>query len=511
MSDDAFWTENDALPSSSTRPKLYDLDAERATLGAITLDVSVLADVLAILQPGDFYDPRHATLLEALVAIDGKPDAAIGGHVNMVALKRHLHAVDRFHTVGGSQYVAELSDCVPTAAHARESARLVAELAARRRVQERALIAWKGAADLRRPIDAVADESSNALLAAAKGGKAVSSLCPVGAALQRVTERIGTANPRGLTTPWPTIDDAIRGLRGGRFHLVAAKTSMGKSSFARNLATALAAPTTFYDAEDTRRNLAPIPTLYFALEMPTDENAAQVMASVLRCSGADVENGTFTRHGITMDDYCAARRVLDAAPLFFDAETDSTARQIAIARQFARRYKRTHGQVVVIVDYLQLANCDGLVTEKDPTRERMVGAMSFAWKRFAMREDVPVIALSQLNRGCGDDECPKLEHLRESGSLEQDSDVVMFLWGKLPEGGSITQSITCTLAKIRGGPRGVAVPLTFHRASTRFHETEAAFDGLHNVVPMHRPSAPRAVDPWPEVAPENEQELGEGV
>ena len=199
----AFWLDDNTPAAKPTTERvqpadpLVDLDAERATLGAITLDVTVLADVLAIARPEDFADPRHTVILDALVAIDGKPDAVDRGAVNLVTLGRHLRAIGRFNTLGGSQYVAELSECVPSSSHARESARLVAELAARRRVRESALVTSKHAADLRRPIDAVADAGSTALLGAAKGGRPVSSLCPLGTSLQRVAERVGEVETRG--------------------------------------------------------------------------------------------------------------------------------------------------------------------------------------------------------------------------------------------------------------------------------------------------------------------------
>lgn len=507
-----FWIEDDETPAprpfveerrdTPTEP-LCDLAAERATLGAVTMHAAVLADVLAIVQPGDFHDDRHRVVLDALVAIDGRPDATDRGAVNLVALGRELRRAGRYNTIGGAQYVEELSTCIPTAVMARESARVVADLAARRRVRDSALTTAKHAADAGRPIDATADSAATAILAASKGGVPRTSVVSLGTSLQRLEDRVGTAATRGLALPWPSLDNALRGLRGGRLHLLAAKTSMGKSSLARNLATALAAPSVYYGANDERSRAAPVPVLYFAAEMPTDENTTQVMASLLECAGSDVENGTLTPD--RMQAYCDARGALGEAPLFFDDETNQAAQQIALARQFARKHKPRgkdgDAQVVIVVDYLQLCDPAGLVAEKNPTRERMVGAMSFAWKRFAMREDVPVVILSQLNRECGDDECPKLNHLRESGSLEQDSDVVMFLWGKLPDGPALTQDITCTLAKIRGGPRGVAVPMTFQRKATRFYElgtaeADAQHGGRDSVVRDIRPGVRRAANDY---------------
>ena len=500
----AFWLDDDTTAAKPTTERvqpadpLVDLDAERATLGAITLDVTVLADVLAIARPEDFADPRHTVILDALVAIDGKPDAVDRGAVNLVTLGRHLRAIGRFNTVGGSQYVAELSECVPSSSHARESARLVAELAARRRVRESALVTSKHAADLRRPIDAVADAGSTALLGAAKGGRPVSSLCPLGTSLQRVAERVGEVETRGCPLPWPSIDRAIRGLRGGRVHYVAGLTSMGKSSLARNMAVSLAAPAAWYasgpdEPTDPRADRVPVPFLFFAMEMPTDENSTQVIASVLGCAGSDIENGTLQSAGVSHDAYIRARGVLDAAPLYFDAETDHATQQIALARQFVRSRKgkpvsatdpRLVEQVVIVLDYLQLSDPEGLVPEKNPTRERMVGAMSRAWKRFAMKEDVPVVILSQLNREASDGKCPVLKDLRESGSLEQDADVVMFLWGEQPDAQAATQTVNATLAKIRGGPRNVMVPLTFHRKPTRFFEIDPAAERPSSVYPI---------------------------
>lgn len=477
----------EAWREAPTSPDLLvDLASEQSTLGAIMLDHTLLADVCAIAPRDDFADPRHGTILDALVAIDGQPNAVNeNGSVSIPALCAQLRTMSPgLNTVGGAQYLAALYRRLPSAVQARAYAATVAELATRRRLREVATDLQKRAADTRTPVDVVADKALRAVERASKGSVAASSQVSVGVALQRVADRVGVVETRGLPLPWPSIDHALGGLRGGRTHYLAAKTSMGKSSFARNLATALAAPSVYYDVSDERAALPATPVLFFALEMKTDENAVQVMASVLRCSGADVERGN-----VNMEQYCDALRVLDGAPLVFDDATDNAAQMLALARQFVRKHKRDGArQAAVVIDYLQLCDPFGLAMEKNPTRERMVAVMSREWTRFAIREDVPVVILSQLNRDCEDEECPKLKHLRESGSVEQDADVVAFLWGKLPESGALTQEITCTLAKIRGGPRGLAVPMLFHRASTRFYE--AATAGLYapresNVVSIH--------------------------
>lgn len=469
---------------------LTDPGAEMALLGAVMLDYSLLADACARVGREDLSDPRLATVLDALVAIDGKPGATDRGAVSVPALCNELRRVGQYHAVGGAQFLEELTNRLPTAVHMHSYAALVADLAARRRLRTAGHALAKRAADAHTPVDVVTDRALREVEHAGKGGLKAESQVSVGASLARLAERVGEVEARGLPLPWPMIDRAIRGLRGGKTIYIAAKTSMGKSSLARNLATALAAPSVYYREGDEHFTDAPVPVLFFSLEMPTDENAAQVMASVLQCSGADVERGT-----VDMDAYCAALRVLKGAPLTFDDATDSAAQMLALARQFVRKHKRAGAkQAVVMVDYLQLCDPFGLQLEKNPTRERMVAVMSREWKRFAVRENVPVVILSQLNRDCADEECPKLNQLRESGSVEQDADVVMFLWGKLPDGGALTQDITCTLAKIRGGPRGVAVPLTFHRASTRFYEaTTAALDASipDNVRPL-RPGTQRA-------------------
>lgn len=462
------------------RPEtLADLEAERAVLGGILLDNEAFAVVDTQVAAGDFWHPAHGVIYEVFADLDGR-----GVPIDIITLSEALRARDRLNTVGGAQYLGELTDVIPTIAHIASHSGIVADLAARRRVRDEALQTALRAADCTTPIETVADHGAEAMQAAARGASRASTLRSVGDALEAVAARTLAGTRHGFPLPWPTLDRALRGLRGGRQHVIAGLTAMGKSTLARNLATSLAAPAAWFAPRFTANvseameraaaaRRAPVPVLFFALEMPVEENAIQVMASCIGASGEAVERGVLT--DLQIKAYTAARNALDGCPLRFDDVTEAAARMCAIARQF----RRQHGPCVVIVDYLQLCDPAGLTTEQTPTRERQVAAMSRAFKRLAVRLDVPVVVLSQLSRrGDRDEACPKLSDLRESGSVEQDADAVIFLWGKRPQGHDAVQEVNCTLAKIRGGCAGVTLPMRLHRAATRFEEAPDALLSL---------------------------------
>jgi replicative DNA helicase len=468
-----------------TPEPLTDPEAERAVLGGILLDNEAFTVVDTQLAAGDFAHPAHGVLYEVFGELDRR-----GSPIDIITVSEALRARDRLNTVGGAQYLGELTDTIPTVAHIASHASIVADLAARRRVRDAALQVALRAADGTAPIEAVADAGAEALQGAARGARGATTLRTLGDALDAVTARTLEGARHGFPLPWPTLDRSLRGLRGGRQYVIAGLTSMGKSTLVRNLATSLAAPAAWFAPRpgDDRRmaderallaRRAAVPVLFFALEMPVEENSIQVMASCIGASGEAVERGALTDAQINA--YTAARNVLDGCPLRFDGETEAAARICALARQFVRQF----GRCVVIIDYLQLCDPSGLTTEQSPTRERQVASMSRAFKRLAMRLDVPVIVLSQLSRrGDRDEACPKLSDLRESGAVEQDADAVLFLWGKRPKGTDIMQEVNCTLAKVRGGCAGVSVPMVLHRASTRFEESPDAMLSL----PIEEPS-----------------------
>lgn len=450
---------------------LVDLDVERAVLGGILLDNEALLLVNAVITASDFSDPVHQLLFEVFTELDCR-----GCPIDIRTVAAELRVRERINTARGAQYLGELTDEVPTVAHIVAHARIVADLAARRRIRDEARMIAVRAADGNISVEAVIDKGMETLTLAARNIQGLTSHRSVGDVLNELANSVVARRRHGFSLPWPTLDRALRGLRGGRLHIVAGLTSMGKSTLARNIATALAAPNAWFNpiANDNTRFdhdavKTVVPVLFFCLEMSVMENSVQAMAACIGVSGDSIERGLLTSAKIS--EYMRVRAIFNQCPLRFDDEAESVARICAVAR----RFKREHGPCVVIVDYLQLCDAAGLTHEREPTRERQVASMSRAFKRLAMRLDVPVIVLSQLSRrGDRDDECPRLSDLRDSGALEQDADVVIFLWGRRPQGHDPTQEVNCTIAKQRGGPSGVTIPLILHRAPTRFEEAPGA-------------------------------------
>jgi replicative DNA helicase len=387
----------------------HDLDAEMALLGSLLLDGEMMGAVVPLVRPDDFYRSAHRRLYETVLALYDR-----GEPCDVLLVMRELERVGALEEAGGRDLLVRLAGAVPTAANAEHYARIVREKSVARGVirvtSELQRDAYEGAGGddlLERAEHAVFDLSRT---------QDLSQAAPVRTLLEdtfrELDRRDGTSS--GVPTGFYQLDDLTGGLHAGELVIVAGRPSMGKTTFALNVAYNVAVH-------------GKVPTAIFSLEM----SRQQITKNVL-CSHAMVEASKL-RGGRFLDDKEFARLTEAAGPLY-DAALfidDTPALTTTALRAKARRLKQRHDIGLLVIDYMQLMEAMGASKNVD-SRQQEISYISRSLKGLARELDVPVIALSQLNRAADarEDHRPRMSDLRESGSIEQDADVVCFLYRK---------------------------------------------------------------------------------
>lgn len=431
------------------------LDAERAVCAAVLMDAStwwLMVDRVAV---DDFYDPRHRLVWEAFATL-----IAAGKPVDVQTVTSELRRVDLLNTVGGSQYIGEITDSIPTVAHCQSHATIVRDLARVRAIEEATRIAAAMARAYGDDADGYA-EKAMALVSKAADGPEGDDVCPIAdavdLALSDDEEAVGSP-----TAHWhiPTLEYLTGGLSPGQLILLGARPGIGK--------TALMLETAIEAAADGS-------VLVASMEAPRVEVAQRLLS---RLSGVDLSRWKrpADRRRLAAEDAAAFQALNDAAAdlhgrgiVIADAGRQSVAAIYARARKM-----RSRGKLALIaVDYLQLLQ-DPAGLLKGANREQAVAANARALKLMAMELGVPVLALSQLNREA-DDARPTLAMLRESGSLEQDANTVLFLYAPGDQDKTAdVKRVMLLLAKQRSGAADVEIELGYTRATTAFHEVDAS-------------------------------------
>jgi replicative DNA helicase len=441
-----------AAAAAQGRIPPHDLDAERAVLGGILLDNVALSTAEDITAAGDFYHPAHGLIFESIQALSARHEP-----VDVVTLSAELRSRERLNTIGGVQYLGELTDTIPTIAHIETHARIVAELAAMRRMIEASHeIVARGYGERGQAGEFLDWAAARVYEISQKREK--NAPVPFGTAIMEAFERLERTLDRGaaitgLETGFRDLDVLTAGMHGGQLIIIAARPAMGKTAIAMNVAVHAAM-------------VAHRPVLVFSLEMPRIE-----LTNRLLCGEARVDQSRLRTNLLSTVDMTAlteAANKMHPLPLYVDDSGDLTLLEL---RARARRMKQEKGLALIVIDYLQLMKFSR--EGKLESREQEVGSISRGLKALAKELDVPIVALSQLNRNpesrAGKDKRPMLADLRESGSLEQDADVVMFIYrdeiyNKDTEDRGIAEII---VAKQRNGPTDT-VRLRFIRELTRF-------------------------------------------
>jgi replicative DNA helicase len=432
----------------------FDLQAEIGVLGSIILLPDVLDDVVMLVRPDDFYDDAHRKLFMHMVALH-----EAGKKIDDTLLVNRLKAADEYELIGGAAYLSKIVNAVPNAAHANYYAEIVREKSTFRSLIYAATEILRDAYDESHEASHLLSQSEQKIFSILdnRSDSAVQSIRDVVLdAMERLDARMaGTHAAGGCDYGYRDLDSKTAGMHQGELVILAARPSMGKTAFAMNV------------AENVALNQN-VPVLFVSLEMSSLELADRLLCSVAKVNGHRLRNGT-----VSQDDRLKIvdkAEVLSRAPLFVDDSPSRTVTEISAA---ARRIKRRHGSLgLIVIDYLQLIEPDN---PKDP-RQEQVAKIARRLKGMAREMKVPVMCLAQLNRQteAGKDNIPRLSHLRESGAIEQDADVVLFVhreeyYHRGEERDQHAGEAQIIIAKQRNGPVG-DINLEWLRDFTRFQD-----------------------------------------
>lgn len=429
-----------------------DVSAEMAVLGSILLFPDVANDLALVLRPDDFYDDANRKLYQHMMAM---VDSNV--KIDVMLLVNRLKQAGDYELVGGSSYLAKLAHTVANAAHAVYYAEIVRSKATFRKLIEAGTSILRDAYDeafeakellsqAEQRVFSIQDERSS------QSAESISDLLTQ--ALDRIDARLkGEHSDGGVNTHFVDYDAMSGGFHNGELIILAARPSMGKTAFAMNVAENVAL-------------LDSAPVLFVSLEMSGIELADRLLCSVARVSGHRLRNGSITQE--ERKRLVEKAMEISNAPLYVDDAPSRTVSEItAVARRIRQREKRIG---MIVIDYLQLIQPDN---PKDP-RQEQVAKIARRLKGMARELEVPVLCLSQLNRQAEDskDHRPRLSHLRESGAIEQDADVVMFVhreeyYHRGDEAAQYAGQAEIIIAKQRNGPIG-EVELIWEKEFTRF-------------------------------------------
>lgn len=432
---------------SRTMP--HDDVAEQSVLGGMLLSKDAIADVVESLRASDFYKPAHETIYEAILSLYGH-----GSPADAITVADELKKRGELTRVGGASYIHTLIASVPTAANAQYYAEIVKEHAIMRRLIEAGTkIAQLGYAN-ETEVDTLVDQAQ-AEIYAVTDGNAKEDYVSFSDALEETINEIDANSNRpdgvyGVPTDFIEFDELTGGLHGGQMIVIAARPGVGKSTLALDIAR----------SASIHHQMT---TVFFSLGMSRTELAMRILSAEGKISMGRLKKGDLDTEGWT--NLATLQGRIDSAPLFIDDSPNMTLMEI---RAKCRRLKQRNDLKLVVLDYLQLMSSG----KKVESRQQEVSEFSRSLKLLAKELDVPVIALSQLNRGSEQrtDKRPMVSDLRESGSIEQDADMVILLHREdmyNPDSERVGEA-DMIIAKHRGGPTRT-IPLAFSGKYSRFN------------------------------------------
>ena len=402
----------------SYRSSPHNIDAERDLLGAILVNNEAASKVNGFLRAEHFYEPVHGRIYDAVSILIDRGEIA-----DPVTLKSYFDRDEALADIGGAQYLARLAASATTIINAENYGRIIYDLALRRELITLGedIVNTAYDSDLSETASTQIENAERHLFALAETGGHEGGLTSVRTAVSQAVKSIEEAFQRegqlvGCTTGLRDLDGKLGGLHNSDLLILAGRPSMGKTSLATNICYN-AAKAHYNSGGDEGAVVA-----FFSLEMSAEQLVGRVLAEATEISSEKLRRGDIS------DEEFANRLVPQSAmlselPLFID---DTPAISIAALRTRARRLKRSHGLGLIVVDYLQLMKGSG----RSDSRVQEISEVTQGLKAVAKELDIPVIALSQLSRQVEsrDDKRPQLSDLRESGSIEQDADVVMFVY-----------------------------------------------------------------------------------
>ncbi len=385
-----------------------DVEAEQAVIGSMLTDKEAVSAAIEVLKPEDFYREDNRIIFEAILSLYGRSEP-----IDIITIKSELSSMGKFEAVGGLEYIAELPDKVPTTANVEQYIKIVEEKSVLRNLIKTANEIITLGYDQTQEVDSIIDGAEKKIFEVMqkKNQKGYTPIKDILVETFTELEQLYNQKQRitGIPTGFSDLDFRTSGLHNSDLILVAARPAMGKSAFALNIATNAAVR-------------AKVPVAIFSLEMSKEQ-----MTSRILCSEAMVDSNKVRTGKIDDEEWgklAAASGELSEANIYID---DTPGISIMEIRAKCRKMKIEKNIGLVVIDYLQLVQGSG---KRGSSREQEIAEISRSLKILAKEINVPVIALSQLSRAPEQrpDHRPMLSDLRESGSIEQDADIVMFLY-----------------------------------------------------------------------------------
>ena len=436
------------LETALDRLPPQNIEAEQSVLGAILLENEILASVVEMLAPEDFYKDSHKKIFLAMLDLYKKNEP-----IDLITLTEQLSRKEQIEEIGGASYLSHIVNLVPTSANIKYHSKIVKEKSLLRNLikttTEIITMSYDESIEINELLDAAETKIFSLSEKTIRG-----SFVRIDNVVKDTIELVDKLyNKKELITGLPSgftdLDMQTTGFQPGDLVVVGARPGMGKTSFCLNIAT--------YVGIEVK-----VPVALFSLEM-----SKELIVLRMICSEAEVDSKSVRSGYHTKEDYRklvnAAGRLAEA-PIFIDDSFNT----VLEMRAKARRLKAEHGLGLIIVDYLQLMRGEGSYI----AREQVISDISRSFKALAKDLKVPIIVISQLNRSCeqrGDNKRPIIADLRESGAIEQDADTILFLYrGDYYKAKDAEEGIAeLDIAKQRNGPTGM-INLTFLDKFTKF-------------------------------------------
>ena len=454
-----------------------NLEAEQALLGSILVNNDIIDEISNIINPSTFFDPAHTKIYEVVQILNNK-----GMIANPITLKNYFEKDDMLEDVGGTEYLVKLTRFSGSTKQAVDYAKVIHEMYLRR---ELILISSNLSSETLNSKDQNAEQiietTEKSLFDLAERGSFSQSFLKFNQALDQTIEMATLAMKSdqgivGVPTGLVDLDEKLGGLHKSDLVILAGRPGMGKTALATNIA--------YHAAQNLLSRQEKSSIAFFSLEMSSEQLSTRILSEQARIKSDDIRRGKVTESEINR--YIETSRNIYNLPLYID---ETPAITIATLSNRARRIKRLFGLSLIVVDYIQLMRAPGGNNRND-NRVQEVSEITQGLKALAKELKVPVLALSQLSRAVEsrDDKKPQLSDLRESGSIEQDADVVMFVYreayyleNKQPKLGSIEHAewqskmndvnglADIILGKQRHGPTGT-VKVEFEGIYTKFKD-----------------------------------------
>ena len=447
--------------AESLRLPPHSVEAEQSVLGGLMLDNSGWDRIADLVHSGDFYRRDHQLIFEAIGTLSNKSVPS-----DAVTVSEHLEKCSQLDDAGGLAYIAGLAKDTPSAANIKAYAEIVRERSMLRElIRVGGEIAGSAHANDGRGAVALVDEAERKVFEIAeKGQRSGTGFIGLRKILPDVIDRLdelshSDGDITGVATGFQKFDNLTAGLHGGELVIIAGRPSMGKTTLAMNIA-------------ENAAIAGNVPTAIFSMEMSSEQLAFRMIGSIGRVNQSKLRTGRFSDEDWTRINSAVA--IMSQAPIFID---DTPALSPTEIRARARRLKREHGLGLIVVDYLQLMGIAG--TRENRATE--ISEISRTLKALAKELNVPIVALSQLNRGVEQrtDKRPVMSDLRESGAIEQDADLIAFIYREeVYDADTPRKGVAdIIIAKQRNGPIG-DFHLTFLGEYTRFENLIAEDYGL---------------------------------